>query len=81
MSISSRLDHIEKTMEERKPQPVRVYAIRPGACEPEWMSVDELLATGADVQKTQGSDLRQIKRVLDYMAGPGCVIGGNDEKH
>jgi hypothetical protein len=65
---------MEKAVEARKPKPVRVLAIRPGCTNPEWMTVDELTSSGSDVQRTDGNDLNEIKRVLEYMAGPGCVI-------
>lgn len=74
MSIESRLAHAEKIMEERKPQPLRVYAIPPGEDEPVWMTVDKLVATGAEFQwKTKGNDLKGASKVLDYLA-PGSGI-------
>ena len=74
MSLLSRLTHIEESVEERKPKPLRVLAIPPGCVAPVWMSVDEMLTTGADFQwKTKGNDLDEAERVLDYLA-PGSVI-------
>ena len=74
MSLLSRLTHIEESVEERKPKPLRVLAIPPGCVDPVWMTVDELIASGADFQwKTQGNGLAEAERVLDYLA-PGSVI-------
>lgn len=74
MSLLSRLTHIEETVEARKPQPLRILAIPPGCVDPVWMTVDELIASGADFQwKTKGNDLDEAARVLDYLA-PGSVI-------
>ena len=74
LNITLRIERLEKELEARKPIPVRVLAIPPGCTNPVWLSVDETITLGADVQKVTGNDLPEIKRVLDYMAGPGCAI-------
>lgn len=39
------------------------------------MTVDQCIATGADFLRVQsGNDLRDVGRLLDYMAGSACVI-------
>lgn len=74
MNITIRINRMEKEVEARKPKPVRVLAIRPGCANPVLITVDELISSDADVQRVYGNNLNEIKRVLDYMAGPGCVI-------
>lgn len=74
MNILLRINRVEKIVEARKPQPLRILAIPPGCVDPVWMTVDELIASGADFQwKTKGNDLDEAARVLDYLA-PGSVI-------
>ena len=72
--IRFRIERLEKKLESRKPIPVRVLAIPPGCTIPVRMTVDETISSGADVQSATGNNLNEIKRLLDYMAGPGCVI-------
>ena len=71
MSFILRIERLEKAL---KPIPVRVLAIPPGCTNPVWLTVDETISSGADVQRVTGNDMKEIRRVLNYMAGPGCVI-------
>lgn len=68
-SIIKRLDRLKAMM----PAPLIVICKLPTGEEAR-LTVDECIAAKADPMRTQGNNLKDARKLLNYMAGPNCVI-------
>lgn len=69
VSIHSRLNHITAMM----PEPLVVVCKLPTR-EEAHLTVDECIEAKADPIRVRGGNLKDARKLLDYMAGPDCVI-------
>lgn len=68
-SIETRLDRLKAMI----PEPLTVICKLPTG-EEAHLTVDECIAAKADLIRVQGGNIKDAYRLLDYMAGPNCVI-------
>ena len=70
----SRIRAVERWVKENRTEPLRVLATMPGETDPAWMTVDDMVSSGAEwAFRTTGNNVKDVSKVIEYIT-PGCVI-------